>query len=44
MIWNLINLIFRFGGKIYFSKEKKNWLSALQSSKSYQDELFFGKI
>lgn len=44
MIWNLINLIFRFGGKIYFSKEKKNWLSALQSSKSYQDEIIFNKV
>ena len=44
MIWNLINLIFRFSGKIYFSSEKKDWLSALKSSKSYQDKIIFNKI
>lgn len=44
MIWSLINLIFRFSGKIYFSNEKKNWLSAVKSSKSYSDEVIFNKI
>ena len=44
MIWSLINLIFRFSGKIYFSNEKKDWLSALKSSKSYQDEIIFDQV
>ncbi|OUX35840.1 MAG: hypothetical protein CBE33_07005 [Candidatus Pelagibacter sp. TMED273] len=44
MIWNLINLIFRFCGKIYFSNEKKNWLNALEHSKSYEDEIIFNKL
>ena len=44
MIWYLINLIFKLSGKIYFSNEKKNWLSALKSSKSYNDEIIFNKV
>jgi len=44
MIWSLINLIFRLCGKIYFSNEKKNWLSALRSSKSYDDIIIFHKV
>ena len=44
MVWNLINLTFRVIGKIYFSNEKKDWLSALKSSKSYQDEIIFNKV
>ena len=44
MIWNLINFIFKLSGRIYFSEEKKDWLSALQSSKTYQDEIIFNKI
>ena len=44
MIWRLINLIFRLSGKIYFSNEQKNWLSALKLSKSYNDEIIFDKV
>ena len=44
MIWSLFNLIFRLSGKIYFSNEKKNWLSALRLSKSYDDKIIFDKV
>jgi len=44
MIWNLINLIFRLCGKIYFSNEKIDWLTALSLSKSYEDEIIFNKL
>ena len=44
MIWNLINLIFRLCGKIHFSNEKINWSTALNSSKSYEDEVIFNKL
>jgi putative methyltransferase (TIGR04325 family) len=38
---NLINLIFRLCGKIFFSSEKKDWSTALNLSKSYQDKIIF---
>ena len=44
MIWNLINLLFRLSGKIYFSNEKRDWSSALKLSKSYNDETIFNKV
>jgi len=44
MIWNLINLIFKLCGKIYFSNEKSNWQTALKSSKTYSDEIIFDKV
>jgi putative methyltransferase (TIGR04325 family) len=44
MIWSLINLIFRFCGKIYFTNEKIDWISALKLSKSYNDEIIFDKV
>ncbi|MDB4231526.1 methyltransferase, TIGR04325 family [Candidatus Pelagibacter sp.] len=44
MIWQLINFLFRFSGRIYFSNEQKSWATALQSSKSYNDKNIFDKI
>ena len=44
MIWNLINLLFRLSGRIYFSNEKRDWPSALKLSKSYNDETIFNKV
>ena len=44
MIWQLINLFFRFSGRIYFSNEQKSWTTALRSSKSYNDKNIFDKI
>ena len=44
MIWSFFNLIFRLSGKIYFSNEKKDWLSALRLSKSYDDRIIFDKV
>ena len=44
MIWNLVNLVFKLSGKIYFSNEKRDWSTALNYSKSYEDEIFFQKL
>ena len=44
MIWNLANLLFKLSGKIYFSNEKKDWSTALNYSKSYEDEIIFHKL
>ena len=44
MIWQLINLFFRFSGRIYFSNEQKSWTTALRSSKSYNDKNIFNKL
>lgn len=43
MIWYLVNLIFKFSGKIYFSGKKNDWSSALKLSKSYEDKTIFNK-
>ena len=44
MIWKIANLIFKLSNKIYFSDEKKNWRSAINSSQSYQDKIIFDKV
>ena len=44
MIWTLVNYIFKFYGKIYFSNQKKNWKDALDNSKSYEDSMIAEKI
>ena len=44
MIWSSINFIFKIFGKIYFSNEKKNWSKALNSSKSYEDNIIAEKV
>ena len=43
MIWSSRNFIFKIFGKIYFSNEKKNWSKALNSSKSYEDNIIAEK-
>lgn len=44
MIWIIINFVFKIFGKIYFSREKKNWSKALEDSKSYQDNIIIDKV
>lgn len=44
MIWKSVNFLFKLSGNIYFSNEKKDWFSALELSKSYEDNLILNKI